>query len=76
MNWENHFPLMKMGLTHWEFYPYRRIFDQKVLKIFTYSLCIYIVFVHEIKRVSVNIISCVQHYLSFSQDFVDNSHFG
>ena len=37
---------------------------------------VYIVFVHEIKRVSVNMISCVQNYFSFSHDFVDNSHFG
>ena len=37
---------------------------------------VYIVFVHEIKRVSVNMISCVQNYFSFSHDFVDNFHFG
>ena len=40
MNWEKHFPLGKMELTHWEFCPYHKIFGQEALKIFTSSLCI------------------------------------
>ena len=41
MNWEKHFPLGKVGWTHWEFPPYQNIFGQKDLMIFISDLYLY-----------------------------------
>ena len=42
MNWERHFQLGKMKLTHSKFCPYYKLFGQTILDIFISSLCIYV----------------------------------